>query len=1349
MVGLFKRLLPDLGAVALLCLLPLLFFAPVTLGGRTLLPADNLYQYEPWASYRAAQGVPAVPHNALLSDLIFQNWQWKQFLRESWRDGDIPLWQAHQFSGTPFLANGQHSAYYPFSLIYVLLPLWLAYGWFTVSQLALAGLWMYALGRGLDLERGPALIAGTAYQLSGFFIAGTVHPMIQATAAWLPLLILMAEWCIHPPARLHDPQAPFLSRLPTALIGGIGLGLCFLAGHIEITYYTLLILALYAGLRLLSGLNLAAIGALLLMVGLGFGLGAVQFIPLLETANSSFRTERSSLAQVRSYALPPRHLALWLVPNVYGNPAHQHYFDPFRAEVRAHEWERIEADGRLTRISNTDFGIKNYVEGAVYVGIFPLLLAGLGLLSVIRARLGPPLALSLIGLLAVLWMFGTPAYAPLYYLLPGLDQLHTPFRWAWALTFVLCLLAGYGAQSLSTGGYKQLWRGPYLAGLVLAGALLLSVIAYDSLTAPLAERLWSGLAGANLAFPDAEAFYSYQVGNLAALALALIGSGGVWFLMARARSPWVWTLAALALIWLDMFLAMGTFNPRARREWLDFKPPALTWLQEQQAASLAAGEGGFRLQAYDWGEHPLIANMGWGYGLYDVRGYDSLFSKQYADYLAGAGPQTGLAFNRIQPIPYDRPGDLLAPQWDQLGVRYLLTDWLIHEEGDWGIGPLADADYRLAYETEGLRIYENTAAFPMVYALPGPDLPANLPLEREQLIPGRVIEAESSQVWTEIRLGEAGWLILNGTYAPGWRAYARPLGAAEDQEQELSVERVGGNFRGVSLGAGDWAVRWRYNPVSFQLGAFASFISGMLLIFLAMLWAWARFVGERADSDAGRRIIKNSLAPILLNLFNRGIDFAFAFVMLRILAPEGAGIYYYAIVVFGWFDILTNFGLNTLLTREVARDPSQARHYLLHTSLLRLILAGLGVLGLGAFLLARNTFVTPPLTETALFSILLLYLGLLPNSISTGLTALFYAFEKAEYPAALSTVSTLFKVSLGLGALLLGWGPVGLAGVSILTNLLTLGLMLRLAGPLLAKIQPSGPGKVSPALMRGLAWEAYPLMLNHFLATIFFKSDIILMEAINGAAVVGVYSTAYKWLDALNIIPAFFTMALLPLMSRQAQEDKVGLGANYQFGYKALVMIAAPVAVLTSFAAPGLIGFLGGPEFLPDGGIALQIMIWSILIGWINSLTQYVLIALNKQRAITGAFIVAVSFNLIGNLIFLPAYSYRAAAITTILSEAVLLAGFYFLLRQDIPGLNYFRALWRILLAAGLMGLGVWFGWGGLGMPLVLALMAGGGLYPLLLWALGPLTDDEQRRLGRYLPKRFRQEKDSHERFAH
>ncbi len=86
-------------------------------------------------------------------------------------------------------------------------------------------------------------------------------------------------------------------------------------------------------------------------------------------------------------------------------------------------------------------------------------------------------------------------------------------------------------------------------------------------------------------------------------------------------------------------------------------------------------------------------------------------------------------------------------------------------------------------------------------------------------------------------------------------------------------------------------------------------------------------------------------------------------------------------------------------------------------------------------------------------AIVLLYIGLLPNSISTGLTALFYAFEKAEYPAAITTISTIVKVTLGLGTLLLGWGVVGLAGGAVVTNLVTLAVLAWLARPLIAGAQ--------------------------------------------------------------------------------------------------------------------------------------------------------------------------------------------------------------------------------------------------------------------------------------------------------
>jgi len=789
------------------------------------------------------------------------------------------------------------------------------------------------------------------------------------------------------------------------------------------------------------------------------------------------------------------------------------------------------------------------------------------------------------------------------------------------------------------------------------------------------------------------------------------------------------------LIFAESFLAVGDFNPASHPQWLDYTPPSVAWLQAKQTESLARGEGGFRLQSFSWGEDPLIANTGWRYGLYDVRGYDSLFSKQYAAFMERIAPQTGLAFNRINPIFYDNPRALLAPEHDLLGVRYFLTDWIIRPQEEFGVTNLSEVGLALAYEDAGLRIYENLDALPRAFTVPAESVDENgellgLGTEAFSPTPAHFSAVQRTTLRTEATLEAEGWLILADTYQVGWRAFLRPQNAPEAAEREIPIYLIAGNFRGVRLGAGAWTVRWDYSPASFQLGAFATFISAMSAIFALGVWAWGNFIAPSAEAGSAQRLAKNSLTPIILNLFNRGIDFAFAFIMLRLLAPEGAGLYYYAIVVFGWFDILTNFGLNTLLTRDVARHRASARQILGQTTALRLILALVGLPLLAAFLGLRNTLITPALDASALFAIGLLYMGLIPNSFSTGLSAFFYAFEKAEYPAALTTVSTLIKVSLGLGALLLGWGVVGLAGASILTNLVTLALMVGLARPLWRDFPPV-PFSFSPATLRPMIREAYPLMLNHLLATIFFKSDVILMEAINGASVVGVYSTAYKWLDALNIIPAFFTMALLPLMARQATEDRAALKRNYIFGFKLLVLLALPIALATTALAPFLIGVLGGAAFLPDGGIALQLMIWSIPLGWINSLTQYVLIALNRQRRITGAFVVAVSFNIIGNLIFLPTYSYRAAAITTILSEAVLLLGFFWLLRDVLGAFVYGRALWRLYVAALGMGAVLVALWGAL--P-ILAFIVSVAVYAAVLIILKPFTGEESERLARLIP---------------
>jgi len=62
----------------------------------------------------------------------------------------------------------------------------------------------------------------------------------------------------------------------------------------------------------------------------------------------------------------------------------------------------------------------------------------------------------------------------------------------------------------------------------------------------------------------------------------------------------------------------------------------------------------------------------------------------------------------------------------------------------------------------------------------------------------------------------------------------------------------------------------------------------------------------------------------------------------------------------------------------------------------------------------------------------------------------------------------------------------------------------------------------------------------------------------------------------------------------------------------------------------------------------------------------------------------------LANLIFIPLYGYRAAAVTTILSEWALLIPFYLLVRQNLCSVPWFDLAWRPTVAAGMMGLVLW-----------------------------------------------------------
>ncbi|MCY3945510.1 MAG: oligosaccharide flippase family protein [Anaerolineaceae bacterium] len=1316
-----RRFAPDLRILLLLVIPPLLLFWQQTLGGRTLLPADNLYQFEPWASYREQVGAPARPHNALVSDLVLQNYPWKQFLRESLEAGEVPLWNPRQFSGIPFLAAGQHSGHYTFSLIYYILPLWLAYGWFTVFQLWVAGAGMYAFMRGLRTGHFGSVIAALAWQLSAFLVIGAVFPMILAAVTWLPLLLLLLEFCVRDQTLAGRPARPLWTAL-AALV----LTLVLMAGHAEMTYYILLVAGVWSLARLLQrwralGLRDAAVVVpwLLAVVVIGMATAALQLLPLVEFAGMNFRSGSASYEQVIGWAHPPRDLIQFLLPNFYGSPAQHSVTDIF--------------NGQQVPLRSTEWGIKNYVEAALYSGLLTLALAALALGNLRRGSQGRALTLFflLLTLAGLSFMFGLPSYR-LLWLLPGIDQLHSPFRWVFAVGLGLAVLAGLGAERL-VSGIAGAWRRRLGLALVtvglatLAGTLALRL--FFTQLEPLVERVFRALALADQVFPDVRTFASYQVVNLLVFSLMTLAAGLILLWAGRKLRARAWQVAAVCLLALDLMLASGGFHGAADPALLEFTPPAIEWLQGQP--------GAWRYTTLEGERAILPANSGMVHGLRDIRGYESIITRQYVDFMQGIADQRQLPYNRVAPLYVDQ---LATVDWQRLaltGTRWLLT------EASFDVQALLPPGASLAWEDPALRIYElpvyplawlATTASPLqVDALPEP-LPVKIMREsgREKVLQFTLPAGATSQ------------LVVSETWMPGWRAWLRPADADSSDELELQVSLVLENFQGVTLDRAalearfgpDLAVdrplqlRMTFSPANFQIGFFASVIGAALIIFLTGFQVW-RLLTRRAESDVAR-VARNSVAPILVNLFNRGIDFAFALVMLRILGPTDAGVYFYAGFIFLWFDILSNFGLDVWLTREVARDPSRALRVLVSSSALRVALTLAGLVLLAAFLLARQQLIEPPLGEAGLLTIVLLYLGIFPGSLAKGLTSLFYGFQRAEFPAAVTSIATMSKTVFGLFVLLAGAGVVGLAAVSIVTNLLTLVLLTLGARPLLRGM---ASGRPELPLMRRMTGASWPLLANHFLATIFFQVDVLIIEAIHGARMLGLYSVAYKWVAALNIIPAFFTQALLPVMSRQAQEDRETLKRTCVLGIKLLLMLALPLAALFTALAWALTSLLGGTQYLPDGAIATQLMIWSIPVGWVNSFLQYALIALDLQRRITRAFLLAVGFNVAANLLLVPTYGYQAAALTTIASEVFLLLPFVWLLQRALGPLPWRDILWRPALATALLLLvlaGLW--------PLsaALALLIGCALYALLLWRLRPFSAAERRLLQPLLPQRLR-----------
>jgi O-antigen/teichoic acid export membrane protein len=444
--------------------------------------------------------------------------------------------------------------------------------------------------------------------------------------------------------------------------------------------------------------------------------------------------------------------------------------------------------------------------------------------------------------------------------------------------------------------------------------------------------------------------------------------------------------------------------------------------------------------------------------------------------------------------------------------------------------------------------------------------------------------------------------------------------------------------------------------------------------------------------------------------------------MLRVLGPTDVGKYAWIGVVIGYLDIALGFGMNTWLTREVARAPDGLGRHLGRVLGARLALWG-GVL-LVALLLVGPLAGPLDVTPDVGLALVLLALAMAPSGLAAALTAVFQARERMEYPAAVTVLTTVLKVLLGLLALALGYAFVGLAAVALAVNLVTLGALAVLFADLVGWPRLA----LAPRGSLALAAESYPFMLNNLLASLFFRLDFLLLRPLAGDAALGFYSAAYRVVDGLNLIPSHFTLALFPLLARHGRADRAALARVYERALKVLLVLSLPIAVGIALLAEPLVLLFAGPAYLPQAVWALQVLIWFLPFSFVNGVTQYVLIAADRQRFLTLAFLVATAFNLGANLLLIPRLGYLGAALVTVLSELVLLGPFWWAVTRALPPVSLLRPAWRPALAAAGMGavVAVVAGW-----SWALSIPVGAAAYAALLLAVGGLDADDRALLRR------------------
>jgi O-antigen/teichoic acid export membrane protein len=460
-----------------------------------------------------------------------------------------------------------------------------------------------------------------------------------------------------------------------------------------------------------------------------------------------------------------------------------------------------------------------------------------------------------------------------------------------------------------------------------------------------------------------------------------------------------------------------------------------------------------------------------------------------------------------------------------------------------------------------------------------------------------------------------------------------------------------------------------------------------------------------ASAVSGRRLTADIAVQLVGRILNLVLGVAVTIVVVRALGDHRFGQWSTLFALSELIGYLGEFGIDRVVVRQAAAEPERESEYLGALVSLRFLLSIPATLAFLAIALAISK--DGPMRVSAVILAVLLVLPPISSlsvifqvRVRNDLTMAFITFNSVVWTGSAIAVSVLSGSIVAMS--------VAFVGSMVLMVVAQLGAIRKLV---VVRVRASRP------LWGDVARFAVPVGIALTLTFAYGRIDQVLVFKIAGSDAAGIYGAMYRILTTTSFIPSAVFTTLFPVL---AATDPARTRRLLQLAMEYLAMISLPIFAFVLVAAEPIVRLLFGADFVA-GANTLRILMAAftvICFGWVAG---SMVIVLRLQRVFVRYALIALVFNVVLNLIFVPKYGYIAAAWITLGTELVVESLALRAVFRKIEMVPSPAKAIRIIAAVAGMGFALW-GLSAAGAALVWLVIAAAAIYPALLLALRAVT---------------------------